>query len=103
MERHSRAALWSIEALADLADIWSYYCKTAGPDTAEKIVREMHEAARLLSEHPLAGKARHEIRPGLRSMPASPHVLFYRVQNNTPEIIRVLDGRRDVENIFSGS
>ena len=32
----------------------------------------------------------------------SPHVVFYRVSNDVAEIVRVLDGRRDLEEIFVG-
>jgi toxin ParE1/3/4 len=55
----------------------------------------------MLEEHPLAGRARDEIRPGLRSVLVSPHVIFYRVRGDIAQIIRILDGRRDVEDIFA--
>ena len=41
------------------------------------------------------------VRPGLRSFAATPHVVFYRVVNETPEIVRVLDGRQDIEERFT--
>ena len=56
---------------------------------------------RLLEDHPLAGRARDEVRPGLRSIAALPHIIFYRVTDDAAEIIRVLDGRRDIEEIFA--
>jgi plasmid stabilization system protein ParE len=37
----------------------------------------------------------------LRSFAATPHVVFYRVANDTPEIVRVLDGRQDIEEKFA--
>jgi toxin ParE1/3/4 len=55
-----------------------------------------------LQDHPFAGRARDDVRPGLRSIAASPHVVFYRVRNEVAEIIRVLDRRRDVDEIFAG-
>jgi toxin ParE1/3/4 len=45
--------------------------------------------------------ARNEVRPSLRSMAASPHIVFYRVNDGSAEIIRVLDGRRDLDEIFA--
>jgi toxin ParE1/3/4 len=54
----------------------------------------------LIEDHPFAGRARNEVRPGLRSFAATPHVIFYRVVNNPPEIVRVLDGRQDIEEIL---
>jgi toxin ParE1/3/4 len=55
----------------------------------------------MLEEHPLAGRGRDEIRPGLRSALSTPYVIFYRIRDNAPEVVRVLDGRRDIDEIFS--
>jgi toxin ParE1/3/4 len=72
-----------------------------GPHTADGIVRRVGEVCALLEEHPFAGRARNEVRPGLRSMAANAHVVFYRLNKGVPEIIRVLDGRRDFDEIFA--
>jgi len=32
---------------------------------------------------------------------ASPHVVFYRVVGEEAEIVRVIDGRRDIERVFA--
>ena len=37
---------------------------------------------------------------GLRSLAATPKIIFYRLKDGRPEIVRVLDGRQDVEEIF---
>ena len=55
----------------------------------------------MLDNHPFAGRDRDEVRPGLGSIVASPHVVFYRVNNDVAEIVRVLDGRRDLDEIFA--
>ena len=96
-----RPIVWSPDAHADLSEIWNYYAKVASRRTANKIVREIGEACRLLEEHPLAGRARNEVRLGLRSIVARPYVVFYRVNNHIAEIVRVLDGRRDLDEIFA--
>jgi toxin ParE1/3/4 len=56
----------------------------------------------LIEGHPFAGRARGEVRPSLRSFAAPPHVVFYRIVNDTPQIVRVLDGRQDIEEEFAG-
>lgn len=78
-----------------------YYVGVAGRHTAEKILREMAEVIALIEDHPFAGRARNEVRPGLRSFAVTPHVIFYRIVNDTPEIVRVLDGRQDIEEKFA--
>jgi toxin ParE1/3/4 len=101
MAARRRAALWSPEALNDLNDIWDHYARVAGPPTADKLLRDIGGVVRTLEEHPFAGRIRDEIGSGLHSFATSPHVVFYRVLNDRPEIVRVLDGRRDIDDIFS--
>lgn len=101
MAEARRAALWSPEALDDRERIWDYYVGVAGRHTAEKVLRDIAEVVALIEDHPFAGRARNEVRPRLRSFAAAPHVVFYRVVNDTPEIVRVLDGRQDIEEKFA--
>src|SRR5262245_24657427 len=97
----NRVVIWSPEARTDLADIWAYYSQVAGPGIADGIIRKIGEACRLLETHPRGGRPRDEIRQGLRSVPASPHVIFYRLRNgDAAEVVRVIDGRRDIDDIF---
>jgi toxin ParE1/3/4 len=78
-----------------------YYRETGGRQVADAIVRSIGEICRMLKEHPRAGRARDEIRPGLRSVASRPYVVFYRIRSDTAEIVRVLDGRRDLDEIFA--
>ena len=102
MAARKRPVLWSPQAETDLADIWSYYREVAGPEIADSRVRAIGKTCMMLEEHPLLGRARDEIRLGLRSVLVSPHIVFYRVTDDTAQIIRILDGRRDIEDIFDG-
>jgi toxin ParE1/3/4 len=101
MAEARRAALWSPEALADRESIWDHYVLVAGRHTAESILRDIAKVIALIEEHPFAGRARNEVRSGLRSFAATPHVVFYRVVEDTPQIVRLLDGRQDVEEQFA--
>jgi len=92
--------IWSPEARADLSEIWDYYLKVAGRSSADRIVREIGAACRTIEDHPLAGRARDEVRPGLRSISTPPYVIFYRLRDDAVEIVRALDGRRDLDEIF---
>ncbi len=93
--------IWSPEALADVDRLWDHYASIAGRATADKIIRGIAKVVRTLDDFPSSGRARDEIRPGLRSLAASPQVVFYRLNNGRPEIVRVLDGRQDIEEIFA--
>jgi toxin ParE1/3/4 len=101
MADRRRAIIWSPQARVDLSEIWDYYAKVAGRQRADMIVREINDASRLIEEHPFAGRSRDEVRPGLRSISARPYVIFYRVRDEVAEIVRILHGRRDLDEIFS--
>ena len=98
MAAPERPVVWSSAALADLAEIWSRYATMAGRLTADKTVRDVGEACRTVAARPFAGRSRNDVRGGLRSIAAGPVVVFYRVgRHDGPEVLRVLDRRKDVE------
>jgi len=101
MSERNGTAIWSPEALLDLDQIWDYYERVAGRYTAEKIIRTIGEIIATIEDHPFAGRSRNELRSGLRSLATNPHVVFYRVAADVPQIVRILDGRRDIEEIFA--
>jgi toxin ParE1/3/4 len=101
MARHRSGVIWSPEALDDIDRPWDYYAGTAGRATADKVLREVARIIATIDDFPLAGRSRDEIRAGLRSLAASPQILFDRLKDDRPEIVRVLDGRQDIEEIFS--
>jgi toxin ParE1/3/4 len=94
-------AIWSPEARRDIDDIWNYYERVAGRTVAENIVRKIDGVIATIEDYPFAGRSRDELFPGFRSLAASPYVVFYRVRENVPDIIRILDSRRDIERIFA--
>jgi toxin ParE1/3/4 len=100
MAGHRPGPSWSPEAITDLKEIWGYYSATAGENTAEKIMQELFDGCGVIVQHPFAGRARHEIRPELRSFVANKYVVFYRLNDNAPEIVRILDHRQDIEENF---
>jgi plasmid stabilization system protein ParE len=101
MNGNKRPVIWSPEARADLSDIWTYYADNTGRHTADDIIRSIGAALNVINDHPYAGRSRNEVRTGLRSIPARPHVIFYRVgTSDTSEIVRILDERRDLDPLF---
>jgi toxin ParE1/3/4 len=101
MVGHKPPILWSSEARDDIDQLWEYYVSVAGRATADRIMREVAKVVSTIDDHPFAGRTRDEIRTGLRSLTATPQTIFYRLIDGRPEIVRVLDGRRDIEEIFS--
>jgi toxin ParE1/3/4 len=54
----------------------------------------------LLLDFPFLGRDRANFAPGVRSLPAGNHLIFYRVGQERVTILRVIDGRMDVEAEF---
>lgn len=101
MAEHKPPVIWSPEALYDIDRLWDHYAEAAGTRAADKILREIAKAVAVVDDFPFAGRARDEIRAGLRSLTAAPHIVFYRLKDDRPEVVRILDGRQDIEAIFS--
>ena len=93
--------IWSPEAKQDLLDIWAWVANESSAAVADKQLHEIDRACFALGGWPEYGKARDDVREGLRSVSVSRYVVFYRVTKNAIEIVRVLDERRDVDEIFS--
>jgi len=100
MAGHKRPGLWSPEARTDLFAIWSYYHEEADEHTADKIFRAIVEKSQMLERHPFGGRPRDELRAGLRSLLSDPYVIFYRIHSDGAEIVRVLHGRMDLDEVF---
>jgi toxin ParE1/3/4 len=96
-----RRVVWAPRAKRDLAQVWQYYLRVASAEVADKLLREIAESARRLSDNALRWRARDELMPGLRSVLVHPYVIFYRVNDRTVQVVRVLHGRRNFTDIFS--
>jgi toxin ParE1/3/4 len=86
----------SQKAKLDLARILAYL-EPRSPRAARRLSDELEIAILGLGEFPRMGRARPEFGPGLRSLAAQNHVIVYRIDTSFVLVIRVLDGRMDVE------
>jgi toxin ParE1/3/4 len=103
MAEREPPVIWSPEALDDINHLWNYYANVAGRASADKILRDIAKVVATLHDFPRAGRTRDEIRGGLRSLSINAQIVFYRLSDNRPQIVRVLDGRQDIDEIFSES
>ncbi|MGB8472833.1 MAG: type II toxin-antitoxin system RelE/ParE family toxin [Candidatus Acidiferrum sp.] len=91
----------SPRASEDLLEIWSYIADDSETN-ADGFVDKIYETMELLVRQPGLGRRRDELSPAIQSFPVGRYVIFYRVRRNATEIVRVLHGARDIENIFEG-
>jgi toxin ParE1/3/4 len=63
---------------------------------ARKLITRLRTRTEILAHRPQAGRPREELGAGLRSLSERPYVLIYRLLDDTPEIIAILHGARDL-------
>ena len=85
----------------DLVEIGDFIARD-NPVAAAQFVALLEQRCSLLAVHPLAGRARDELIKGLRSLAYGRYVIFYRAIEDGAEIVRVLNGARDVRRALRG-
>lgn len=89
------------QALADLDNIWDYIAEESGNTvTADGVIDVIIKRFHLLNRYPRMGRARDDLRPGLRSFPAGQYVILYSIDDEDVEIVHVFHGRRDIDRQF---
>jgi len=99
--------VWTPQARTDLIDIY-LAIGIEQPAAAERYLMRMEQKAELLINQPRLGVRRSDIRPAARMLIESPYVLLYETEPDTDdgpietvEIVRVVDGRRDLRNLLT--
>ena len=64
---------------------------------ADGVIDAITERFWLLAQYPRMGRSRDDLRPGLRSFTVGEYVIFYIIEHEDVEILRVLHGRQDIE------
>jgi len=83
----------------DLVEIWVYVAED-NLDAADQLVHMIDDGINLLTTSPEIGRMRNEIIKNMRSFPVGNYIVFYRITSKYVEIIRILHGSRDIENIL---
>lgn len=92
MPKH--ALLIAPAARVDLKDIYQFGLRQWGQTQSVGYLETLKEKFWSLTEHPLPGTEQPELLAGIRSLPITSHILFYRVTSSSVEIIRVLHSRQ---------
>lgn len=87
------------QAEADLEDILRALNQNY-PATAERYAAEFERKGQMLAQFPEIGRSRPELAPNLRSLLVRPYILFYRIQGDEVQILRILHGKRDLASIL---
>jgi len=88
----------SNKALADLESIWLYTYKNWPLEQADRYYKLIIDEVEFIVDNIQSGKSMEHIRKGYLVAKVKSHLVFYRSNDNTVEIIRILHQMMDVEN-----
>ncbi|WP_072622675.1 type II toxin-antitoxin system RelE/ParE family toxin [Spirulina major] len=90
------------EASRDLAAISDYFLDKS-VDAGERFVEKFGQKCQYLAQFPYLGKSYTFIDPDLRGISMLGYIIFYQIVDEGIEILRVVSGYRDVEQVFRDS
>jgi len=91
----------SKKAVSDLEEIWLYTIEKSSIKQAYRYYNLIFDEINYICKNINAGKSMEHVRKGYRASKVKSHLIFYRVINNTIEVIRILHERMDSENILN--
>lgn len=91
----------TVPATSDLGNIYDYTIDMWGKAQADKYTKQLYDRFKWLSDNPLLGTSRNEIKEGYRSFNEGSHVIFYRVAGGNIEIIGIPHQSMDTLQHFS--
>jgi toxin ParE1/3/4 len=98
--------LRSPQAALDIEDIWRTIAAD-NPAAATKIVRALGTRIAQLAQHPQMGPRRPDIKPAARMLVEGTYLILFETHPDTDdgpidhiEIVRDVDGRRDLTSLF---
>ena len=72
------------------------YLFDLNPIAANSFLDALKETCELLVEHPQLGRRRQELADGLRSFPIGNYLIFYTIDKDGVDIVRIIHGNRDL-------
>ena len=90
----------SIEASTDLDEIGDYFLARS-MEAGERWFQEFNQKCKYLAQYPNIGRSYSDVRSYLRGLPLNGFILFYRLKGDGIEIMRVINGRRDLDEVFA--
>ena len=86
------------KAIIDLEEIWLFTVDKWSVAQADRYYLLIIDEIDYICKNINSGKPMDIIRKGYRATKVKSHLIFYRVVNDTVEIIRILHERMDIEN-----
>lgn len=98
--------VWTPKARADIQKIY-VDIGSHRPESAERYFADIRRKVKMLAEHPRLGTRQPSIFRTARMLVEAPYIILYETRPDsdegdvdTVEIVRVVDGRRDLSSLF---
>jgi toxin ParE1/3/4 len=98
--------VWTPQAREDVIEIFTYI-GLDNPSAAERIHDTLQAKVEILADYPRIGVRRPDIRPSARILIEGPYIILYQTHPDSDggridevEIVRIVDGRRNLMNIL---
>lgn len=88
---------WSNKALSDLDGISDHSLREWGAAQTARYLRSIRAAVNMASEAPMQTAPADHYRPGYRKITVGAHLIFFRVNDDTVEIARILHSAMAIE------
>lgn len=89
----------SPKAISDSFEIWSYIAHNSF-QAADRWIDELNDQYNLISRQPFIGRQQDNLEADLRSIPFGRYLIFYKIQQETIFIVRVLHSARNISLLF---
>jgi toxin ParE1/3/4 len=86
-------------AREDLLDIWLYIAPRNSAAAADQVYDRIEQTCQLLKHHPQLGPAHPEIAEDARALVIERWLALYRLVEDGVQVVRVVDGVRDLTRI----
>jgi toxin ParE1/3/4 len=93
--KSSRRLVFAVDAENDLEVLLAYSLATWSVGQRDAYAERLLDAARDLQTHPRLGRARDDLRPGLRVRLTGQHAICYVADDDTVRIVRILHSKMD--------
>ncbi len=86
-------------ATRDLDRLSQYFLET-NVEAGERLFKALNQKFYNLTKFPNLGKLYSHLNPEIRGLLVEKHIIFYRVTDVEVEIVRIVDGRQDLTQLF---
>ncbi len=89
----------SPSAVRDLDQLSQYFMENSVA-AGEELFQTLNQQFINLTQFPNLGKPYPQLHPTIRGLVVKKYIVFYRVTSQQLEIVRIVDGRRDLSSLF---